>query len=179
MSARLTPLLPLSLALCLALCLTLSAAGSASAEELTPAKKADIQLLLKVSGSGAIGKQMGQMITRNLLQALRRSQPNIPAKALAIIERETVALVAEKVDAPGGVLDRMVPMYAEAYTHQEIRDLLAFYQSPTGKKAVAVTPGLMRSGEKIGQELAQGIGPELQRRIDAALQREGFKKKKP
>jgi len=90
-----------------------------------------------------------------------------------------MALVTEKVDAPGGVLDRMVPLYAEAYTHQEVRDLLAFYQSPTGKKAVAATPGLMRGGEKIGQELARGIGPELQQRIDAALQREGFKKKKP
>lgn len=175
MSAR----IPLPLALCLALCLALAAAGGARADELTPAKKADIQLLLKISGSSAIGKQMGQAITNSVLESLRRSQPTIPPKALAIIERETMALVAEKVDAPGGVLDRMVPLYAEAYTHQEVRDLLAFYQSPTGKKAVAATPGLMRGGEKIGQELAQGIGPELQQRIDAALQREGFKKKKP
>lgn len=173
MPARLTA----TLALCL--CLALAAAGAAHAEELSPAKRADILLLLKASGSGAISKKLSEVITQGLTNSLRRSQPNAPAKALEIIKRETTGLVTEKIEAPGGILDRMVPLYAKTFSHQEIRELLAFYQSATGKKVMAVSPELARERERLGQELLQGIGPELQRRIDAAFQKEGYSKKKP
>lgn len=168
MSARLVP--SLALALCLtAVCL----GGTARADELTPAKKADIRLLLDVSGSGQVGRQLAATITQQLVQTLRQTRPDISTRALAIVERETAAVIIETVDAPGGMLDRMVPLYAGTFTHQEIRELLAFYESPVGKKSVAALPGLMRAGQKIGENMSREIGPELKRRLITALSQEG------
>jgi hypothetical protein len=166
-----------TLAICL--CLALTAGGIARAEDPPTTKKADIQQLIKLSGSGALSKRLSEVISQSLANSLRHTQPNVPAKALEIIKRETAALVTERIEAPGGMLDRMVPLYAKNFTHQEIRELIAFYQSPTGKKVMALTPELAREREKLSQELLQGIGPELQRRIDAAFQKEGYTKKKP
>ncbi len=82
-------------------------------------------------------------------------------------------MIRESVDAPGGMLDRMVPLYAGTFTHQEIRELLAFYNTPTGRKAAASMPGLMRQGQQIGESMAREMGPELKRRLKAALSKEG------
>ena len=166
MSAR--RLAPLALALCLAF------AAPASADDLTPAKAADIQLLLKVSGSSEVGKQMSEITTGGIIDALRSQQPNIPPQKLAIIEREILALMLEKLNGPGGFMDKLTPVYAATFTHGEIRDMLAFFQSPTGRKSVATTPALMREGSRIGQELFQGIDEELKSRLKAALKREGI-----
>ena len=165
-------LVPLALALCLAF------AAPASADDLTPAKAADIQLLLKVSGSSDVGKQLSEIMTNEIIGALRRQQPNILPQNLAIIEREILALMLEKFNGPGGILDKLTPVYAATFTHGEIRDMLAFYQSPTGRKSVEATPALMREGARIGQELSQSIDGELKSRLKAALDREGVPTKK-
>lgn len=165
----------LALACLLACALGLTALGAtAQAEELTPAKQADIKLLLASSGGATVGKKMATQLTRQIVETMRRTRPDIPVHTLAIVEREVVGMFTETFDAPGGLVDRMVPLYAGAFTHQEIREILAFYQSPVGKKAVAMLPQLMHEGQKIGQGLAREVAPELNRRIKAALKQEGM-----
>jgi hypothetical protein len=159
--------------LALACVLSCLLCATALADELTPAKQADIKLLLQTSGGATVGKKMATQMTRQIVETLRRSRPDIPVRTLAIVEQEVIKMFTETFDAPGGVLDRLVPLYANTFTHQEIREILAFYQSPTGKKAVAALPQLMQEGQKIGQGLAREVAPELNRRIKAALKQEG------
>lgn len=56
-------------------------------------------------------------------------------------------------------------IYAEAFTEPELHDLLTFYKSPTGQKALAVMPTLTRQGMQLGVELAKEHLPELQQMI--------------
>jgi hypothetical protein len=170
------PAMPKRSALCLTLCLLLlgtALCGPARADELTEAKRADIRKLMDITGSGALGKQFAGIMTKQMVETLRRSRPDIPARTLDIVQREVTALISEKLDGPGGMLDRMVPLYAAAFSHQEIRDILAFYQTPTGKKAIAAMPALLRDGQKIGADMAKEIIPELKQRLKTALSNEG------
>ncbi|HWR04715.1 MAG TPA: DUF2059 domain-containing protein [Humidesulfovibrio sp.] len=162
-----------AISLVLSLCLALVALCPARADELTPQKQADIQRLLDVSGGAALGKQLPAVITRQVVLSLKQKRPDIPAQSLAVVEREVMAVMKQKLEGPGGMLDRLVPLYAKTFTQQEIKDMLAFYESPTGRKAAAALPGLLREGQKIGEELAKEIGPELKRRLTEALSKEG------
>ena len=56
----------------------------------------------------------------------------------------------------------MIKMYADAFTAQELRDINAFYQTPTGKKTIKVIPELMSKGAQIGMERVQENAAELQ-----------------
>src|SRR5829696_7483043 len=38
------------------------------------------------------------------------------------------------------LMPRMIEIYVEAYTEQELRELIAFYQTPPGKKSLEKTP---------------------------------------
>lgn len=58
-----------------------------------------------------------------------------------------------------------VRLYAEAYTEAEIRELIAFYRTPVGRKSVDLMPMLMQRGAEIGQRQIQPHLGELQRRI--------------
>lgn len=51
------------------------------------------------------------------------------------------------------LMPRMIDIYVEAYTEQELRDLIAFYETPTGKKVLEKTPLLMPQGAQAGREL--------------------------
>jgi hypothetical protein len=81
-------------------------------------------------------------------------------------KQEKMRIIAE---AESHALDRMIPQiiqtmtqaYAANFTEQELTDILAFYQSPTGRSMVAKTPELMRS--VMGGMLA--MMPQMQREM--------------
>ena len=57
--------------------------------------------------------------------------------------------------------DDFIKIYAEAFTVKELQDLIAFYKTPTGQKAIQTMPSLMQKGAMIGQERVQRALPEL------------------
>ena len=61
--------------------------------------------------------------------------------------------------------DDMVKIYASEFTEQELKELLAFYQTPLGKKTVQKMPKLMAKGAELGQQRVQQHLPELQQSI--------------
>jgi hypothetical protein len=60
---------------------------------------------------------------------------------------------------------KFVRMYAEAFTEQELRDLIAFYRTPTGKKALTLLPELLSQGAQMGAIEARSRQSELQQMI--------------
>jgi hypothetical protein len=56
---------------------------------------------------------------------------------------------------------KMVEIYAEAFTAQELAEIRAWYAGPTGRKALKVMPSLMQKGAEIGQQQVEAHMPEL------------------
>jgi uncharacterized protein len=59
----------------------------------------------------------------------------------------------------------MIKIYTDEFTEQELKELLAFYQTPLGKKTVQKMPKLMAKGAELGQQRVQQHLPELQQAI--------------
>jgi hypothetical protein len=66
--------------------------------------------------------------------------------------------------------DSYAQIYADMFTEPELRDMLAFYRSPTGRKLADVTPDLMERGSDLGRDAVQAHLPELQQMIMARMQ---------
>jgi hypothetical protein len=58
-----------------------------------------------------------------------------------------------------------VRLYSEAYTEQQIDDMLTFYRSSTGQAMVAKTPDLMAKSSVIVQQRVMAARPEMQKLI--------------
>lgn len=62
-------------------------------------------------------------------------------------------------------------IYSQAFTAQELRELTAFYETPTGKKTIEKMPQLMAQGAQIGAARVQENMPELQAMIKEEAER--------
>ena len=97
------------------------------------------------------------------LPAQRASNPAIPA---AFWDRFAARARAES----RSLIDSLVPIYDRAFTTEELKELLRFYESPLGQRLIAATPDLSRESMLAGQRWGFVIGQE----IGAQLQREGL-----
>jgi len=63
----------------------------------------------------------------------------------------------------------LVKLYTDSFTEAELRDLVAFYDSPTGKKAAMQMPALLQKGMVLGMGRIQQKMPEYQKRVAAII----------
>ena len=146
----------------------------ASADALTPAKRADILKLLEVTGAANMAQQFVSGISQNLFRNLKEARPDVPDRAFDVMNRELTALFAEKLQAPDGLLDRTIPVYDKHFTHAEIRELLAFYRTAIGRKTIAVLPKVVGESMVLGEKWGESLRPEIEKRVAAALRKEGL-----
>ncbi|MBM7059665.1 DUF2059 domain-containing protein [Pseudomonas sp. UL073] len=55
----------------------------------------------------------------------------------------------------------MVKLYTGAFTEQELKDLLAFYDSPLGKKMLEKMPGLTQQSAQLTQSKLEAAVPQV------------------
>jgi hypothetical protein len=164
-------LLPVVLAL-------LSPPAAAGAQSVDPAFKADIEKLLVVTGSAQMGKQAATLISGQILEALKKARPDIPPRVVEVAQEVLDSEFAKAFDGPDNLTARMIPIYAKHFTPEDVRGLLAFYNSELGKKSVTVMPVVFREAAAVGQQWAQEHMPAISSVLEARLRAEGFGIKK-
>ena len=112
-------------------------------------KNDDIVKLLRVSGADKMSSQIFDAM-------IAQFKPLAPNANWAEIKRKA------NLD---GLLYECVPVYDKYYTHDDIKQLIKFYESPLGKKLVETSPLVMNEsmaiGQRWGEKLAQVIMSEL------------------
>ena len=114
--------------------------------------KEDIRKLMEVTGAGNLAVQM----MNQMIGPMREVNPNAP--------EEFWTRFMAKVDTEE-LIELIVPIYAKYFTHDEIKQLLAFYRTPLGQKVIATLPAVMQesmvAGAKWGEQLGQQVVDEL------------------
>ena len=130
------------------------------------------------SGSVAAADSSRLRTARELLEVMQMMRV-IRAGNVAMVESQTAAnpamapfkdvllAWAEKHLTWDVMAPPMSAAYAELLTEPEMRELIAFYRTPAGRKVVEVTPELTQRGAKIGADIAQRYMPQLQEMIQA------------
>jgi hypothetical protein len=119
------------------------------------AKDADIRRLLELTGATAMGEQvLDQMMT---LQ--QRNNPDVPAEIWKELRNSLDA--GELGDLIAGVWDRH-------FTHDDIKGLIAFYESPLGARLLAAQPLIVQesmiAGEAWGRRSAEKVFERLRQK---------------
>ena len=121
--------------------------GSATAE-----KRADIKRLMEVSGVGSLASQ----IVNQMISTYKQGHAGVPDKFWD-------GLVAQS--GSNELLEMCLPSYERHFTHEEIKELIRFYETPIGAKLVRVQPQVLQecmvAGEIWRQKLADKIAQSL------------------
>ena len=109
--------------------------------------------------------EMDKMMAQSVDQMLQMQMKQNPA--VAPYERQMREFL-NKYMSWASMKDDMVGIYVSEFTEQELKELIAFYQTPVGKKTVAKMPLLMVKGAELSQKRMQDHMPELQAAIAAS-----------
>ena len=147
------------------------AQGAAPAQTIAPAFEQDIRRLLDVTGAQKLGEQLANTFMQQFSQSIRASNPNIPPRAMEIAIDVTTKMFKERYPA---LMPKLVAAYAKLLTHDEVRQMLAFYETPLGKRMIEVTPALSQAGAQAGAEWGQAMIPDLQAEMQRRFKAEGL-----
>jgi hypothetical protein len=126
------------------------AQGAGSSEALVAARE-----LVTLTSAVTVTKIVAELTGRNwprIEASLKEKNSKIDAATLAELRKEFEKLqIATTLE----VMKDAAPIYARHFTVKELRDLIAFHRTPTGKKALIAMP-------EASMELLAGLPPRLQ-----------------
>jgi hypothetical protein len=67
----------------------------------------------------------------------------------------------DKLNLYGNLKDGFVNIYKDAFTEEELLEIVRYHESPLGQKVIKLTSSLFEKGAKLGQEFAISKEPEL------------------
>jgi hypothetical protein len=71
------------------------------------------------------------------------------------------------------VMDEVARQYATHFTEQELKDIVAFYQSPVGKKMLEEQPKVVNSSMQFAQDWANKLSTEVTAKMRDELKKRG------
>jgi len=148
--------------------------GFAGAQTLDPEYQQDILKFMDIVGASRFGDQIATVASREIVEANRKTRPDLSQRAVDIINEVVQEKFKREFEAPNGLRDRLVRIYAGAFTHDEIRQLMAFYSTDVGRKSLAVLPGIAKESVQTGQQWATDLVPETRSEIQRRLNAEGI-----
>lgn len=138
---------------------TLNVVAEEMPDPAAVSKRADIKRLMEITGAGNLGIQ----IMNRMIPAMKKGHKDIPEKFWTDFMAEI---------SPNDLTEMVVPIYEKYFTHEELKQLIAFYESPIGKKIIKVQPQIMMESMTAGEEW----GKELVKKIKKKLHEEGHDK---
>jgi hypothetical protein len=125
-------------------------AGEPDAE----APHADIRRLMTLTGAGELGVQTG----RQMLLALRPMVPGAPES----FWRDLSARLR-----PDDLVEMVIPIYAKHLNAKDVKELIAFFESPAGRKLTRVQPAIVQESMAAGQVWGRRIAEDMVRQARA------------
>jgi uncharacterized protein len=153
----------LALAMTTAFAVAGTSVFAASAPAPTHDPKTDLAIqLMQITNFDQMMTTMRQQVSASIEQSIGIA--NSCAASQPVFGEFTQALgdkLADALTSPEFKVD-VASVYAETFDEQELRDIIAFYQSPLGRKMLAKMPELMQRSTQISQERIKAIMPDIE-----------------
>jgi len=118
-------------------------------------KRGNIEALLRDTGMLANMNRMIDLLTPQIIGGLEKTNAEIPA---AVWDEFTGICTEEMKRSLPELEEPVIAIYDANFSADEIKQLVAFYQSPVGRKIVVQLPQLMQQSVTMGQAWGQQAG---------------------
>ena len=134
----------------------------------------DIQRLMELTGASRAGTMMASLIAAQIQRQMQQQHPDVPPRALEII-RTTLDEEFKAAFAPDGpLMHELAGVWSKHFTHDEVLGLIAFYDTPLGRKITGSMPVIMQECAQAGTAWGQQSVPAISKKVQERLRAEGF-----
>jgi hypothetical protein len=123
------------------------------------AKLDDIRKLLDMNGGAATAKDTIAQMSGSMARAM----PQVP--------KEFWEEFTKELD-PKELVELSVPSYDKYLTHDDVKELVKFYETPAGKKLASAQPKIALESMQAGQQWGMALGQKVARKLQERQARE-------
>jgi hypothetical protein len=148
--------------------------GSIAQEKPSPDTLQTAQKMVSIMSPSLVAAATEQVTTQMwpvLEASIRNKNPNISPEAINAVRKEFQNLQNSFVTE---LLEDAPALYARHYTTEELRQLIAFYQSPVGAKSLKVTPLITADFAVAGAQRISSMEGRMRAAINAILRLYGY-----
>jgi uncharacterized protein len=159
---------PVARAALLALALV-AAAGSARAQQPSPAALASSRELMELKGVKSLVEPVVVGVIEQTKGTILQTNPGLTKdldEVSAQLRNEYQPRVAE-------MTNEIVQLYAQRFSEQELKEVIAFYKSAAGKKMLAEEPRILDATYARLQQWAIRFQDEVMTRLRAEMKKRG------
>lgn len=149
--------------------LTLSSVPVAHAQKQSPAALQAAQEIVAATGATALFNPLIAGVIEQAKVLFLQQDPSLSRDANEIAAKMRADLAPRLSE----LNDAVAKMYATHFTEQELKDLLAFYKSPVGKKLVVQQPEIADGSLKFAQDWANKLSDEVVEKMRLELKKKG------
>lgn len=120
-------------------------------------KEQDIRRLLELTGSADLGDQ----VLNSLISNFKTNLPDVPDEFWTEFRGKYNG---------DDLVELVIPIYDRHFTHEDIKGLIVFYESPLGQKITSKLPVISQESMAVGQEW----GEQIAREAITTLQERGY-----
>lgn len=136
------------------------AASAAPAAAKSNPKLEDVRRLLKLMGQAKVGQQ----VIDQMIPAMKESVPHVPAGFWEDFRKEA---------KPDELFDQLAIIYDKHFSHSEVKEIIAFYESPAGKKQISEMPAVTREFIVAQQAWTQALAEKVSSKLGVSEAKHG------
>jgi hypothetical protein len=144
-------------------------AGNAQAPQPSPAALAAAKEVLQLKGSLTFFEPVIPGVIEQAKNLFLQTNPNLGKE----LNEAAATLRTELAPRREQVTDEVARLYAQKFTEQELKDTVAFFKSPLGKKILVQEPAFVEQSLTFAQDWANKLSEEVIVKMRAEMKKKG------
>jgi len=154
----------------LALVLLACAGPAAAQQQPTPSAIATAKELLATKGATAMFDPLLPGMIESTKNTFLPTNPGLFKEFNEVAAKLRTELAPRRDEVVNGI----ARLYAQRFTEAEMKEIIAFYKSPTGRKFVAEEPAVIEQGLQQAETWAKNMSEEVMTRFRAEMKKKGY-----
>ncbi len=127
-----------------------------------------IEELMQVTNMGKVVHDFADASLAQVHESMMKKYANLGEEFAEEAKQDSVRLreLIRASDLEGVIRQLFIQLYAKYFTEDELRDMVAFYRTPTGQKSMQVFPQLMAESMQSAETLFQPIFEKAWKQVE-------------
>jgi len=146
-----------------------SSVGTAVAQQPSAVALATAKELITVKGATALWAPLVPGVIEQAKSVFLQTNPMLSKDLNEVAAKLRTEYAARSAE----VVNDVAKLYAERFSEQELKDALAFYKSPLGRKMVTEEPNILDQSMRNAQNWANRLSEEVINKMRAEMKKRG------
>lgn len=135
----------------------------------TPAQVALAKEIITIKGGNTMFDPVVPGVIENVKNMFLPTNPNLSRELTEV----SAALNKQYESKKNDLNNEVAKIYARRFTEQELKDILAFYKSPLGKKVIVEEPNAIEEASRRTQEFANDFSDQVMNQMRVEMKKRG------